>query len=102
VQHGWQLVGQRRQRNFGGFYRCPAALRQQDAEFVQQPSKLVDVHDANPDQLLAYAMQYQHGLLFFRLHSHETHAGTLRGFPDRCGVGCVIMGWSSPSDSELR
>lgn len=66
-------------------------MRQYNAEFVEQPAKLVDLHDANPDQLLAYAVHCKHGLLLFGLDGHESHAWTLGSFPDRRGVGRVIL-----------
>jgi hypothetical protein len=66
-------------------------LWQYNAEFVEQPTKLIDLHDANPDQLLAYAVHCKHGLLAFVLDGHKPHTRTLGGFPDRCGVGCVVL-----------
>ncbi len=66
-------------------------MRQDNAKFVEQSTELIDLHDADADQLLAYAVQRQHCLLILCLDGNEAHAGTLGGFPDRCGIGCIIL-----------
>ncbi|CAB3775366.1 hypothetical protein LMG29542_08748 [Paraburkholderia humisilvae] len=66
-------------------------MRQHDAELIEQPAKLVDLHDAHPDQLLAYAVHREHGLLVFGLDGNEPHARTLCSFPDRRGIGCIVL-----------
>ena len=77
MSHGRQLVSQRCQCSFGSVDRCPAALWQHNTEFVEQPAELVDLHYANPNELLPHSVQRQHGLLIRSFDGHEAHAGTL-------------------------
>lgn len=66
-------------------------MRQYDAELVEQSTKLIDVHDANPDQLLTDPVHRQHGLLIFGLDCDEPHARALGGFPDCGGISRIVL-----------